>query len=130
MIGLKADNKVLYERIGKRVEERVKAGVEREIRSLLKAGYSFENSVLGATIGYREWQPFLENLMSKEEVIQGWKFAEHAYARRQMIWFKKALRQAQGKHKKIKWFDIGKRGWQEDVVKLITNWYTDSNGEG
>lgn len=128
LIGLKAENKVLYQRIDKRVDERVKAEVEKEIKNLLKAGYSFRNSVLGTTIGYKEWRSYIKNSKHyfeesklKEEVIQRWKFSEHAYARRQMTWFKKMS--------KIKWFEITKPDWQKDVVKLITSWYYKNNGK-
>jgi len=115
-IGLTAPYKILYQRIDKRVEERIKEGVEDEIRGLLNKGYSFVYSTLGVTIGYQEWQPYFEGKATQDEIIQRWKFAEHAYARRQMTWFKK--------DKRINWFDINKKGWENGVEKLIKNWYT------
>ena len=110
-IGLRAPYKVLYQKIDQRVEERVKMGAEKEIKELLKKGYDFKNSVLGTTIGYREWN----SGRSKEEIIQKWKFAEHGYARRQMTWFK-------GNHK-INWFDIMKKDYQSRVESLVKQWY-------
>lgn len=118
-IGLTAPYNILYQRTDQRVEERVKQGVEKEIERLLKMGYSWDNSVLGTTIGYREWRDYMEhetcppartssrrsragNIEQKREVIQRWKFDEHSYARRQMTWFKK--------DKRIKWFDIADQG--------------------
>ena len=115
-VGLTASYKVLYKRIDKRVDERVKMGQEVEIKKLLKKDYSWGKSVLGVTIGYKEWRPFFEGKATKDEVIQKWKFAEHAYVRRQMTWFKK--------DKRINWFDINKKGWENGVEKLIKNWYT------
>jgi len=134
-IGLTAPFKFLYERIDRRVDERVKAGAEAEIKKLLREGYDWENSVLGVTIGYREWRDFFENKATREEVIQRWKFAEHSYARRQMTWFKKTLRQAQGKllrqacteqrrSTQGQWFDISREGWEEEVEKLVIAWYS------
>jgi tRNA dimethylallyltransferase len=123
-IGLTAPFKFLYQRIDKRVEERIKQGVENEIKNLLDKGYSWENSALGVTIGYQEWQPFFEGRATRDEIIQRWKFAEHAYARRQMTWFKKALRQAQGH-----WVDISKKGWENKVEKLVNQWYTKTNAK-
>lgn len=116
MIGLTASKKLLYQRIDKRVEERVKQGVEKEIKKLLDKGYTWESSALGVTIGYKEWQLFFKGEASKDEVIQGWKFDEHAYARRQLTWFKK--------DKRIKWFDIIKLGFKHEVEKLVSSWYT------
>lgn len=115
MIGLTAPNEILYQRIDQRVEERANAGAEEEIKKLLDKGYTWENSVLGQTIGYCEWQEYFEGKASPETVIQKWKFAEHDYARRQMTWFRK--------NQGINWFDITSVGWQERVEKLVKDWY-------
>jgi tRNA dimethylallyltransferase len=114
MIGLTAPYKVLYQRIDERVEERLKMGAEREIKKLLDQSYDWDNSVLGTTIGYREWRDFFEGKASKEEVIQKWKYDEHNYARRQMTWFKRMA---------VVWFNISLQGWQE-VEKLVKAWYS------
>jgi len=130
LIGLKIPYKFLYQRIDKRVEERIKSGVEKEIRKLLNKGYNFENSVLRTTIGYQEWEPYypnlkckIENLKLKEEIIKRWKFDEHGYARRQMTWFRKALRQAQGEKRRGYWFDIMDCDYQLKIEKLVKDWY-------
>lgn len=119
LIGLMAPYKFLYQRIDKRVTERIEKGVEKEIGDLLKKGYNWQNSIMGATMGYREWQAYFEGKDSKDNIIQRWKFAEHNYARRQMTWFRKALRQAQGY-----WFDISRKTWQAEVENLVGTWYT------
>jgi len=127
MIGLCAPYKVLYQKIDKRVDQRVKKGVAEEIGELLKKGYNWENSAMGRTMGYREWQDYFiktlkhENIKTKlkEKIIQKWKYAEHKYARRQMTWFKKALRQAQGY-----WVDISKNRWENEAVELVQKWYS------
>lgn len=129
MIGLRAPFSFLYQRIDSRVEERLKMNAEREVRKLIKKGYNFENSVLGATIGYKEWKKFLEGKRFLSEIIQEWKFAEHAYVRRQMTWFRK--------EKRIKWFDIQKKRWQDKqslsfydkVEKEVLIWYTQKNAK-
>ncbi len=123
-VGLTAPNKILYQRIDQRVDERVKQGVLEEIKSLLVQGYSWDNSVLGETIGYREFKLFFDGKINLEVAIQRWKFAEHSYARRQLTWFKKALRQAQGV-----WFDITKKGFEEEVEKLIKTWYSKNDAK-
>lgn len=114
-IGLTTSNKNLYERIDQRVEERVKEGVEEEIRGLLEKGYSWDNSALGTTLAYREWQDYFEGKKTREETIQKWKFDEHSYSRRQMTWFKK--------DKKVNWYDISKENYVREVEKLVKNWY-------
>ena len=119
-VGLTAPYEILYERIDQRVDERIKAGIENEIRGLLKKGYDWENSALGTTLAYREWKEYFDGGKPKEKIIQKWKYDEHNYARRQMTWFRKTLRQAQGK-----WFDIAKTGWMKEVEKKVENWYID-----
>lgn len=115
-IGLRASNEILYQRIDQRVEERIKMGAEEEIKKLLEKGYNWENSVMGETIGYREWQGYFEKKETRQSVIQKWKFAEHNYSRRQMTWFRKMPQ--------INWFDITKENWQREVEKLVCACYS------
>lgn len=116
MIGLTAPKKLLYKRIDERVKTRVRLGAKKEIEKLLREGYNWENSVLGETLGYQQWQPFFKGKISEEEAIARWQFAEHAYARRQLTWFKK--------DKRIKWFDFTKPGFDLRVEKRVKDWYT------
>lgn len=117
-LGLRADYKQLYQKIDKRVIQRVKMGAEKEARDLLKKGYSWDLPAMNS-MGYVQWKPFFEGKKSQEEIIQRWKYDEHAYARRQMTWFKK--------DKRINWFDINQKRWQDRVVKLIDKWLEKSN---
>ncbi|MGB9911378.1 MAG: tRNA (adenosine(37)-N6)-dimethylallyltransferase MiaA [Microgenomates group bacterium] len=114
MIGLRAPSKFLYQRIDQRVEERITQGIEKEIKDLIESGYNWKNSVLGTTIGYKEWKDFFEGKINKIEVIKRWQFAEHGYARRQITWFKK--------EKRIIWFDITQKSWQNKVIKKVKEW--------
>ncbi len=120
-IGLKAPFKFLYQKIDDRVEERVKQGLEKEIKSLLAKGYGFNNSVLGRTLGYQQWKGYFDGGKDKDDVLQKWKYNEHAYARRQMTWFKT--------DKKIIWFDIDKKGWETKVADQVFFWYTKKNAK-
>lgn len=117
-VGLKVDYKGLYKRIDKRVIQRVKMGAEKEVRGLIKKGYSWDLPAMNS-MGYIQWKPFLEGKMSREEVIKRWQFAEHAYARRQMTWFRK--------DKRINWFDISQKRWQDRIVKLTRGWLGKEN---
>lgn len=118
-IGLKTDYPKLYSRIDRRVEERVKKGAEKEVKRLNAAGYSWKNSALGVTIGYREWEDFFRKKASRQQVIEHWKYVEHAYARRQMTWFKK--------EKRINWFDITPKNWQDKIDTMVKKWYDKEN---
>jgi len=120
IIGLKAPLKFLYQKINQRVEEHLKMGAEKEIKGLLKKGFTWSLPSMSA-LGYREWRAKFEDQASLAEVLTRWQFDEHAYARRQMTWFKK--------NKKIKWFDISRQGWENRVEKEVAIWYTQRNAK-
>lgn len=120
MIGLKAPLKFLYQKIDQRVEEHLKLGAEKEIKNLLKKGFTWSLPSMSA-LGYREWRARFEGQATLDGVLTRWQFDEHAYARRQMTWFKK--------NKKIKWFDISHQGWENRVEKEVAIWYTQRNAK-
>jgi len=129
VVGLKATNKFLYRKIDRRVDKRIRQGIQQEIERLLEAGYSFENSILGGTIGYQEWQAFFEKRTSLKKVAQAWKYQEHGYARRQITFFKKMFSQFNQQGKEARWFNLEKVNWQKEVVKLAKSWYDEQNGK-
>lgn len=115
-IGLKASLKDLYSLVNQRVDQRIKDGVEEEIKTLIDKGYDFKNSVLGTTIGYKDWEFYFLGKKKKDEVITDWKNVEHGYVRRQLTWFKR--------NKDIQWFDILGNKWQDKVERKVFLWYT------
>lgn len=118
-IGLIAPFEILDKKIHQRVKERVEQGIENEIKKLLRRGYGWDNSAVGDTIGYKEWQPYFEGKEEKEKIIELWERSECQYARRQMTWFKKDRR--------INWFDISQKGWENETKDLVRDWGTEKN---
>jgi len=118
--GLKAKYKELYQKIDERVAQRVKIEAEKEVRDLVKRGYSWNLPAMNS-MGYIQWKPYFEKKTTKKEVVKRWQFAEHAYARRQMTWFKK--------DKRINWFDISEKRWQDRIVKLVKQWLAEKNAQ-
>lgn len=114
MVGLKTATDGLYRRIDRRVEERLAQGAEKEVRRLLAQGYSWDLPAMSA-LGYGEFRSLIEGKATLEEVKKRWQSAEHAYARRQLTWFKG--------EKRIKWFDIGKKDFASQVEKQVKQWY-------
>lgn len=123
VIGLTSNYQELYRRIDQRVDDRLDEGMIKEIESLLSQGFNWKNSVLGATIDYRVWQLYFEGNASLEETVRRWKYAIHHYARRQMTWFKKALRLAQDKTQDVYWFDIIEKDCSQRAENLVKKWY-------
>lgn len=113
-IGLTLPLKDLLVRIENRIEDRVKNGVEQEIKDLLSKGVTWKMQSM-TSLGYREWRKFFEGSGNKNELIADWIREEKKYAKRQITWFKK--------DKRINWFDITGGNWQENVEKLVGKWY-------
>jgi len=86
-IGIKLPKKKLEEKIKKRVEKMFKLGLEKEVNKLIKK-YSW-NIPSMQTIGYQEWQEYLENKITKKELINKIILHTIQFAKRQMTWFKK-----------------------------------------
>jgi tRNA dimethylallyltransferase len=95
MIGLTAPMPILYKRIDERLKKRVRQGMKEEIDILIKK-YGRDLPSMTA-IGVNE----------------------HAYARRQLTWFKR--------EKGICWFDVTDRQMQDKVAARVGAWYTTDN---
>jgi tRNA dimethylallyltransferase len=120
-VGLTAPMAVLDKKVEARVKARLKQGLEAEIRGLLAKGFTWKKSALGDTLGYQEWQPFFEGQATWKEVINHWLTHESQYARRQMTWFRK--------NKRIHWFDISRKGWQNEIEELVNQWFSKKDGQ-
>lgn len=100
IIGLNWPRHILYERIDKRVDERVEQGMIEEVKALHSKGVSYEK-LFNFGLEYRYCIMYLKNEMSRTEMIQKLKYKCHAFVRRQMTWWRK--------NKDIIWFDISEK---------------------
>jgi len=116
-IGLQAPKHLLYKRIDERVNRRLEQGAEKEIRSLLNNGYGFDLPAFSA-LGYRQWKLYFAGVATKRQAINRWLLDEHAYARRQLTWFKK--------QPGIHWYDITRKDFKKAVVQEAEQWYSDA----
>ncbi|MEM7476601.1 MAG: tRNA (adenosine(37)-N6)-dimethylallyltransferase MiaA [Planctomycetota bacterium] len=84
---LSIDRTWLHQRINERVDSMLAAGLEAEVRSLLK-----KHETLGRTaaqaVGYREMIDYVEQKTSLEEASELIKAHTRQFARRQEIWFR------------------------------------------
>ena len=104
MIGLKYfDDSNHRSKIRARVMDRINNGAIAETKSLIKK-YGKNLQSLSA-IGYKSIIAFIENKLSKEEMIDEWVLGELRYAKRQMTWFRK---------QEIVWYDIDAYGITKD----------------
>jgi len=86
--GLNHDRPLLYERINRRVESMVTAGLADEVRQLLAQGTPLDSTCLQA-IGYKEMIPVCRGEISMAEAIASIQQATRRYAKRQLTWFRK-----------------------------------------
>lgn len=88
VFGLNMERSALYERINRRVDLMLEAGLEREVRRLLEQGVSPECQSM-QSIGYRQMVWYLNGSMSYEDAVDKLKQATRNFAKRQVTWYKK-----------------------------------------
>lgn len=135
IIGLFTDLDNIYRRIDDRVDTRFRQGIIPEVLSLLDNGLNWDSTAM-SSLGYRQWKDAIE---TKREIITAlsaqpdrlleipevtnalnlWKNDEHAYAKRQMTWFKK--------QKIHKWININHPDWEKILLNTAHSWYTNRN---
>lgn len=85
---LNLERKALYQRIDRRVEQMIAAGLVEECRRLLELGYSPHGNAL-QTVGYQEVFQFLRGEISQEEMVALVQRHSRQYAKRQLTWFRR-----------------------------------------
>ena len=79
------DRQALYERIGRRVDHMLEAGLLEEARTLLDTPHA---PTAVQAIGYKELIPYFAGTLSLDEAVQNIKRGTRRYAKRQMSWFR------------------------------------------
>ena len=92
LLGIEWPRNVLYERIDKRVDERMRQGMVQEVQRLLDEGVSYERlEALG--LEYRYVSRWLRGeFKSEDEMVVRLKYAIHDFTRRQLTWYRKDKR--------------------------------------
>lgn len=93
-IGLSRPREVLYERIDRRVDMMVQAGLEEEVRSLEK----WRSMPALRTVGYREFFDYFDGKQNLDATISLIKRNTRHYAKRQITWW--------GRDKEINWMSV------------------------
>jgi tRNA dimethylallyltransferase len=91
-IGVNMERAVLYERIDRRVDIMVEAGLEDEARAV----YPLRHLNSLQTVGYREMFDYFDGTITRNEAIELIKRNSRRYAKRQLTWF--------GRDEEIEWF--------------------------
>lgn len=89
------DREKLYERINKRVDIMLEAGLVEEVKNVTEKYKNLPTAIQG--LGYKEVIEYLNNECSYEEMVEKIKIETRHYAKRQLTWFRK--------NKEIIWLD-------------------------
>lgn len=106
-IGIKLPDEVLKKNIEKRIKKMLKDGLVAETKKLRESGLSWKR-IYELGFEYKYPALFLQNKISKEEMLPKMLAENWQYAKRQMTWFKR--------DKRIKWISI-----QKEAEKAIKN---------
>ena len=98
-----------------RVEERLKMGAAEEAKKLFK-GYKKLSPQIKSASGYKQMFEYLLGYIDFNEAKKRWMVAEKQLAKKQMTWFRR--------NKNIVWFDIEKRGFEADIMRLVEQNFT------
>lgn len=113
LIGLTTDRPVLYDRINKRVDLMMDAGLLNEARWLFDQGGA--ELPAGKGIGYHELFPYFTGDCDLTTAVDKIKKDSRHYAKRQFTWFRNKM--------DVHWFDlVSGKNQPNDVKELIKDW--------
>jgi tRNA dimethylallyltransferase len=121
IIGLERERSVLYERIDKRVDLMMKAGLLAEVEALREKGYGRSLPSMSG-LGYRQLWAYLDGEMTLDEAVERIKFETHRFSRQQNTWFRR-------NDPAITWFDMGDVGVETAVVEYVRRWLKGEDSE-
>jgi tRNA dimethylallyltransferase len=95
-LGIKTEQPALYKKIDKRLKQRLKAGMIKEIEQLHKNGLSWKR-LESFGLEYKYVSLYLQKKLPYDEMLTQLSFAIKHYSKRQLTWWKR--------NKDIKWIN-------------------------
>lgn len=108
-VGLTTNRDVLYDKINNRVLDMIDKGLINEVQSL--SMYRSKSRVLNSAIGYKEVFKYLDNTISKEDMISDIQRNSRRYAKRQYTWFNNKM--------DVKWFNTDYNDFDKTIKEVI-----------
>ncbi len=122
VIGLAWERPALYERINRRVDLMMEAGLEQEVRGLLASQVTRAMPAMKG-IGYKEMAAYLAGELTREEAVDAIKKGTRHFAKRQLTWYRKMPY--------IRWYAMDNRPEQELFAEVLRDlagfWPQESN---
>ena len=114
VIGLRyTDRAVLYDRIDRRVDAMLAAGLVEETRRLRAMGVFEACPTAAQAIGYKELFPYLDGEVTLQDAAEVLKMATRRYAKRQITWF--------SAKEYVRWIDVDTDGGTVDFEDIVNN---------
>lgn len=107
-IGITAPLDLISAKIKARVKERFGQAL-REVEIILGEGISITKPIR-TTLGFAQLVAYLNEQITKEQVLEIWTTRETQYAKRQLTWWKK--------RPEINWIITEGTAWQEELIKM------------
>jgi tRNA dimethylallyltransferase len=105
------DREILYKDINNRCKLMVNSGMIEETEKVLKMGFKKDSPALTG-VGYKNIISYLENKITKKELIDIFSAETRQYAKRQITWFKS--------QPDIIVLDGSQKGLVDDVLKHVS----------
>ena len=109
--GLNWERSVLYDRINKRVDMMLRAGLVEEIKSLKDKGYNYIDYNSLNTVGVKEVFDYLSGKIDYNRMAELIKQNTRRFAKRQLTWFRK--------DENIKWMDVSEKSEFGKIAERI-----------
>ena len=119
IIGLTMSREKLYDRINQRVDKMINDGLEQEALNVIKLAPSRSTAL--QAIGYKEFKPYFEGVVTLEKVRETIQKNTRNYAKRQYTFFRNKLN--------VNWFDLEKNSLEEIKNKVAEMLSGDSHGK-
>ncbi len=114
MVGLTRPREQIYDRVNRRVDLMVEAGLIEEAKTLLAQGLD-QNFIARQAIGYKELFNYLQGRETLDEALEKLKLNTRRYAKRQLTWFRADPR--------INWLDVNlyqsASGVVDEIMQMV-----------
>jgi tRNA dimethylallyltransferase len=109
-IGLDGDRAELHDRLARRVDAMVRAGLEDEVRALAGRGLR-EGRTARRALGYGQFLDVVDGRATVAEAAEATVVATRQFARRQLTWFRADPR--------VHWLDRADPGLVDRAVEIV-----------
>ena len=113
LIGIARDREELYDRINRRVDALMDAGLLDEVKMLTDMGLTFDDISMKG-IGYKELIGYLNGEYDLDEAVRLIKRNTRHFAKRQMTWFRR--------YDDMKWFNVSEYDSEHECLEDVLTW--------